>query len=66
MESPIKSEIIQTRKAAALTQSQAAALVYVTTRNWQQWEGGERQMHPAIWELFNLKTGQPNTATAPA
>ncbi len=52
--SPTPAEIRQARKAAGLTQSQAAAMVCRTLRNWQQWEGGERRMSPALWRLFLL------------
>jgi putative transcriptional regulator len=52
---PSPKEIIAVRQAANLTQTQAGALVYSALRTWQQWEAGERRMHPAIWELFNLK-----------
>jgi hypothetical protein len=46
-----------------MTQTEAAALVYVTLRNWQQWESApgtasHRSMHPAMWELFRLKIGE--------
>jgi hypothetical protein len=48
------------REAAGLTQTQSAALVYATLRNWQQWEQetgtNVRRMHPGLWELFLLKT----------
>ncbi len=43
---------------AALTQRQAAEIVHAGLRTWQQWEGGDRRMHPALFELFLLKTGQ--------
>ena len=26
-----------------------------TLRGWQQWEAGDRRMHPAFWELFRIK-----------
>jgi DNA (cytosine-5)-methyltransferase 1 len=39
-----------------LTQTQAAQLVHGTLRAWQQWEAGDRRMHPGLWELFQLKT----------
>jgi putative transcriptional regulator len=48
-------EIRAARENAGLTQTEAGALVYVTLRGWQQWEAGERSMHPAFWELFQLK-----------
>jgi DNA-binding transcriptional regulator YiaG len=44
------------REAAGLTQTAAAHLVYCTLRAWQQWESGERRMHPATFELFQIKT----------
>jgi putative transcriptional regulator len=56
MNSPTPEEIKAARKAAGLTQTEAAALVYVTRSAWQRWEQKERDMQPAIWELFNLKT----------
>ncbi len=52
---PDPAEIRATRESAGLTQSQAAALVCVTLRNWQQWEAGERRMHPGLWELLTIK-----------
>jgi len=45
------------REAAGLTQPQAAALVHTDARSWRRWELGERAMHPAFWDLFNIKTG---------
>lgn len=56
MDSPSPTEIRAAREAAGMTQSAAAALIYRTARNWQQWEGGERRMDPALWELFCLKS----------
>jgi len=57
---PTPTEIRAAREEAGLTQSQAAALVHSSSRNWQQWEdqtGGQnaRRMHPGLWELFRLK-----------
>ena len=31
-------------------------VVHTTCRVWQQWEAGDRRMHPAFWELFLLKS----------
>jgi DNA-binding transcriptional regulator YiaG len=45
------------RKAAKLTQSQAAALIGAKLRTWQEWEGGRRNMPPAKWALFAILTG---------
>ncbi|QBN93037.1 hypothetical protein [Xanthomonas oryzae] len=53
---PKPAEIVKARVNAGLTQGGAAELVYSNLRSWQKWELGERQMHPAFWELFRLKT----------
>lgn len=55
-DNPLPEDIRAGREAADLTQTAAARLVYHSLRNWQQWEGGERKMDPALWELFRLKT----------
>jgi DNA-binding transcriptional regulator YiaG len=41
--------------AAGLSQTAAAEMLRTTCRTWQQWEAGDRRMHPAFWELFRLK-----------
>jgi len=64
---PKPGEIRMARVAAGLSQTAAGELVHVNYQTWQQWEsdavlpGGEknsthRRMHPAFWELFNIKT----------
>jgi DNA-binding transcriptional regulator YiaG len=45
------------RKAAKLTQAQAAALIGAKLRTWQDWEYGKRNMPPAKWAYFCLLTG---------
>lgn len=55
MRNPPPATIRAARKAAGLTQTEAARLVHASLRSWQDWEGGRRKMHPAIWELFCLK-----------
>ena len=52
---PSPEEIRAAREAAGLTQTDAAALIYCSLRGWQDWEAGERKMHPAFWELFRSK-----------
>ena len=52
---PKPPEIRAAREAAGLTQTEAGALIFVSLRGWQQWEAGERPMHPAFWELFQRK-----------
>ncbi len=54
---PAPNAIRAARLAAGLTQAEAAALVYAAQRSWQDWEAGRRRMHPAIFELFLIKTG---------
>lgn len=52
------AKIKTARAAAALTQTQAGALVGAPLRTWQDWEAGKRQMPKSAWELFRIKTGQ--------
>jgi len=63
---PPPAEIRAAREAAGITQTQAGALVHASLRNWQQWEAGDRRMHPGLWELFNIKRArdEANNATA--
>ncbi|MFT6324985.1 MAG: DNA (cytosine-5)-methyltransferase 1 [Halieaceae bacterium] len=44
------------RKTLNFTQTQAAEVIHVSQRTWQQWELSQRKMHPAFWELFKIKT----------
>lgn len=55
---PDPAEIRAAREAAELSQAAAGALVHTTVRTWQQWEAGDRRMHPAFWELFRIKAGK--------
>lgn len=55
MINPTPAEVRAAREAAGLSQTSAAALIYCTLRGWQEWEAGNRRMHPAFWELFRLK-----------
>jgi DNA-binding transcriptional regulator YiaG len=57
--SPAPEDVLAARQAAGLTQTQAAALVHTGLRTWQQWEAGDRGMHPAFWELFIIKSRKP-------
>lgn len=57
-------QIKEARQRAGLSQSAAAALVYRSTRNWQQWEAGDREMDMALFELFLIKTQGVNSMLA--
>lgn len=46
-----------------MTQTQAGAAVFGTLRTWQDWEAGNRRMHPGLWALYLLRTGQHPAAT---
>lgn len=46
---PKPDEIRAARESAGLSQTAAAELCYSTLRSWQNWEGGQARMHPAIW-----------------
>jgi len=56
---PTPAEIVAARETAGLTQTQAAEKIGGTLRSWQFYEAGERRMHPGLFELFLIKTGQP-------
>jgi putative transcriptional regulator len=58
MKQPTPDEIKAARAEAGLTQTKAAEVIYCTLRGWQDWEGGQRKMDLAKWELFLIKTGQ--------
>lgn len=58
---PTPAEVRAAREKAGMTLDQAAATIYSTLRAWQNWESeGEenRRMHPGLFELFLIKTGQ--------
>lgn len=54
--SPTPAEIKSARIAAGKTQSEAAQIVGVTLRAWQNWESGisanQRKMRPFYFETF--------------
>lgn len=59
---PAPQDIRRAREAEGLTQTQAAALVRASLRNWQQWEAdpgtiNHRRMHPGLWDLFRIRVG---------
>jgi len=52
---PSPADVRAAREAAGLSQTEAAALIHCTLRGWQEWEAGNRRMHPAFWELWLIK-----------
>ena len=60
-QSPTPAEIRAAREAAGHSQSTAAEQVHSALRSWQQWEAGDRRMHPGLWELYQIKTGAPRS-----
>jgi putative transcriptional regulator len=55
MKTPTPEQIRKARHQAGLSQTEAGALIHCALRTWQDWEADKRQMHPAMWELFQLK-----------
>lgn len=55
---PTPAEVIAGRERAQLTQQEAGEVIRGTLRAWQNYEDGSRRMHPGLWELFRIKTGQ--------
>lgn len=55
---PDPSEIKAARLKIGLSPKEAAALVHCAARTWQQWETGDRRMHPGLWELFHIKSAE--------
>lgn len=58
LSNPRPEAVRAARQAAGLTQTQAAELVHGTLRAWQEWEAGNRRMHPGLWELFAIKAAR--------
>ena len=56
MTNPTPEEIRTARLSAGLTQRQAGEVIGAAERTWQDWERGARNMPPAKWELFRLRT----------
>jgi len=54
--SPTPADIRAARKQAGLTQAAAAALVYRVVRRWQEWEYGEYDMGPALFEYWLIRS----------
>lgn len=50
-------ESVQERLGLKITAAQTycASLVHTTCRVWQQWEAGDRRMHPGFWLLARIQ-----------
>lgn len=63
MDNPKTAEIVSLRESIQSTnrigitaaQDKCAYMLHTSRRAWQQWEKGDRNMHPAFWELINIK-----------
>lgn len=59
---PTPEQIRAARAASGLSRAAAAGLIYASLSSWEAWESGTRSMHPGLFELFLIKTGQVNGA----
>lgn len=57
VKSPTPNQVRKAREKAGLSRA-AAALVYRSVRVWEKYETGERNMDPAVWELWQIKVSQ--------
>ena len=55
MKTPTPTAIKKARKAANLSQAEAAALVGYTRYAWCRWESGDRPMRAAVFQMFRDK-----------
>ena len=57
---PAAREIQGARLRAGDSIKEAAARIYATAAAWEAWETGvePRRMHPGLFELYLIKTGQ--------
>ncbi len=55
---PAPDEIRRLRLAAGLSPAEAAKGVYAAPGAWEQWETGERPMHPVFWRNFKISVSK--------
>ena len=55
---PTPDEIIAARLSAGISQEFAANITHCYLNEWQKFEKGSAPMHPAIWELFQIKVAR--------
>lgn len=51
-DSPTPAQLKKLREKCGLTQSDAASILHVSLRTWQNWEAGKYEMFPAFWQVF--------------
>lgn len=56
--SPRGAQVRAARMAANMTAGQAGALVYERATRWLAFEEDRAHMHPALWELWQIKREQ--------
>ena len=51
-------ESVQHKREIGITAAQhlCADMLHTSQRAWRQWETGDRKMHPAFWELAQIKS----------
>ena len=54
---PKPEQIRELREQTGLTQQQMADLIHYNIRGYQKFEAGNTRMHPAVWELLQIKAG---------
>lgn len=52
---PPAAHVKQLRALLGLNQTEFGAMLHSSMRSVQQWESGERKMHPSTWELALIK-----------
>ena len=67
---PTPAQVRAAREAGRMTLAEAGAVVHVHGETWRNWERPDsaqaRHMHPAFWELFNLKMKLAQAEPEPA
>jgi DNA-binding transcriptional regulator YiaG len=57
MSLPTKEDVFEARAAVGHTQVAAAAVISVSIRSWQDWEGGIRPMPSNLYRLYRHLVG---------
>jgi transcriptional regulator with XRE-family HTH domain len=58
---PTAEQVKAARAKYGFTQKEAGALVYYTLSGWQRIEQGERELHPAIWEYWQIRAKEESS-----